>query len=134
MRLLIALIAAALLTLSAFAAETSAGGPAGDWKWTAHGPMGSVEVEAKLTYTDKKLAGVIIARGTEAPITETSFENNVMMFTVVREAHGLKINVNYSGKLEGDTITGTIDRPKPGTSLDSGEREQVEWIAKRAAR
>jgi len=33
-------------------------------------------------------------------------------FVVIREVQGEKLRVKYSGKLDGDTLTGTIDRPQ----------------------
>jgi hypothetical protein len=125
LRTLLAAAAAAILTLSAFAADAVS--PAGDWKWTANGPQGPIEVTGKFDLKDGALTGTVAGPGgNAAAISDGTFKDGVVAYTVVREMHGMQFHVKYSGKLEDDMITGTIDRPIPG-----GEREQVEWKASR---
>src|SRR5689334_4799993 len=124
LRPFLAAIAAAVLTLTSFAADAAS--PAGDWQWTANGPQGPIEVSGKFQLKDGVLTGTGSAGGNAAPLTEGSFKDGVVAFTMVREMQGLQLRVKYSGQLEGDTITGTIDRPTP-----DGGRQQVEWKASR---
>lgn len=124
LRTLLAAVAAVVLTFSAFAADTAS--PTGTWTWTANGPMGAIEVTGKFELKDGVLTGTVAARGTEAPLTAGSFKDGVVAFTMVREMQGMQFHVKYSGKLEGDTINGTIDRPTP-----DGGSQQVEWKAAR---
>ncbi|HTL68263.1 MAG TPA: hypothetical protein VL200_11420 [Lacunisphaera sp.] len=128
MRLLRPLFAAALsaaFALSVSAAESAT--PAGNWQWTATTPQGPFEVTARFDYKDGALTGSVTVPGNEAPLSAASYKDGVIAFTVIREMHGMQFEIRYSGKLEGDTITGTIDRPSPG-----GDREQIEWKASRA--
>jgi hypothetical protein len=60
-------------------------------------------------------------------IGDASFKDGAVSFSVTREFNGNKIVVKYEGKLEGDTITGTSERP----GRDGGEPQKREWIAKR---
>ncbi len=124
LRTLLAAVLAAVSVVSAFAAETT---PAGSWKWTANGPQGPIEVTARLEFKDGKVTGVIAARDTETAIQPGTFKDGQIDFVVIREMHGMQFEVKYSGKLDGDTLTGTIDRPLPG-----GERQVVDWKATRA--
>jgi hypothetical protein len=121
--LLAAIVAAAFV--HATAAEAG-GSPAGNWQWTATGPLGAIEVSAHLEHHDGALTGTITARGGSVAIAEGSYQEAVVAFTVIRELNGQQFFVKYSGKLAGDTITGMIDRPTP-----DGGRQQVEWKASR---
>lgn len=113
------------LALTGFATEAPAG-VNGLWVWTANGPQGPIEVKARLENKDGVVTGVIMARDTETAIQPGTFKDDRVAFIVIREMHDLKLEVKYSGKVSGDTITGTIDRPLPG-----GERQVVEWKAAR---
>lgn len=97
--------------------------PAGKWQWTVHGPQGPLTITAELTYQHGVLAGTVTARGNPAQISNTSFKEGVVRFTVVR---GEDYQVHYQGKLEGDTLTGTMDRPGPVG------RDVAPWQANRA--
>ena len=124
LRTLFAATLAAAFALSVSAAETAT--PTGNWTWTANTPQGPFEVTARFEFKGGSLTGSVTVPGNEAPISAASFKEGAIAFTVIREMHGMQFEIRYSGKLEGDSITGTIDRPSP-----DGEREQVEWKAKR---
>jgi len=113
-------------------AQRAAASPAGAtsgalWTWTANGPQGPIEVQGRFEMKDGMVNGVIIARGSEKAIEPGTIKDGKIEFIIIREMQGEKLQVKYSGKLEGDTITGTIDRPLP----DSDERQVVEWKATR---
>ena len=101
-----ALTAAFLLTASALAADIS-----GNWKWTTQGRNGPMEAHATLTLKDGALTGTVSGRMGDAPIGDASYKDGMVHFTVTREFNGNKIVIKYDGKLEGDTITGKIERP-----------------------
>ncbi len=112
------------LALAAHAADAN---PLGLWSWTAHGPQGPLTIKARLEVTAQALTGVIITPGGELPIAEGTFKDGTLNFTIIREVQGEKLHVKYSGKLDGDKIAGTIDRPMPG----GGEHQVVDWNATR---
>lgn len=124
-RLLSAVVAAVLVTcLNAFAAD-----PTGTWKWTTQGRDGQTrEVVANLTLAEGKLTGTISGRGgAETPISEATFTNDAIAFTVAFTMGERSIAVKYQGKLDGDTIVGTTERP----GRDGNVRKD-EWKATRA--
>lgn len=124
LRTLFAALLAAVSVATALAADAT---PAGTWKWTANGPQGPLQIQARLEAKDGAVTGAIITPGGELPISEGTFKDGMVNYIVVREIRGEKLRVKYSGKLEGDTLTGTIDRPLPG----SDEHQVVDWKATR---
>lgn len=113
-KLLAAFVAASLATVAAFAAD-----PTGTWKWTSQGRQGgqSFESTLKLELKDGVLSGKIM--GMQGPqgqipdvaISEASFKDDTVAFSVTREFNGNKFTTKYSGKLEGDAIKGSSERP-----------------------
>lgn len=51
----------------------------------------------------------------------------MVKFAVTREFNGRAFTTTYEGKLEGDSIKGTYDRP----GIDSGGSSKTEWNARR---
>jgi len=82
---------------------------------------------------DGKLTGMLTApgRGGQAAspvyISAAKIEGDMVSFSVTRNFGGNSIVSKYAGKLEGDTITGTIEGP----GRDGGNTTR-EWVAKRA--
>ena len=125
-----ALITACVLSVSAFAAESS---PAGVWKWTVQGRQGQgFEQTVKLDYKDGKLTGIMPGRDAgrfsvpDTPISDASFKDGQIKFAVTRELNGQKFTTTYEGKVVGDTITGTFERANNAKGPNKSE-----WIAKR---
>jgi hypothetical protein len=133
LKLVAAVFAACCLTVTAFAAEAS---PTGTWKWTIQGRQGGqgFEQTLKLDYKDGKLTGTLLGvQGNQfsvpdTPIADASFKDGTLKFTVTREFNSNKSTTKYEGKLEGDSIKGTYERP----GLDGGAAVKREWDAKRA--
>lgn len=132
-----ALMAACFLTVAAFAAETApaapAASPAGDWKWTQQGRNQTTEVTAHLEYKDGKLTGAVLGmQGPQGPIPDVaihdaSFKDGVVAFSTTREFNGNKFTSKYEGKLDGDTIKGSRERP----GRDGGAPQKSDWVATR---
>lgn len=122
--LFLAPAAALVFAVSAFAAD-----PSGTWKWTTTNPEGeSFESSLKLELKEGKLAGTVSGRRGETAITDATFANDTVKFSVARGRDGQPWVMKYEGKLESDTIKGTIDMPR----RDGAEPRKVEWNAKRA--
>jgi len=111
----------------ALAASALAADPTGNWSWITRSPAGELPTTLKLESKDGKLAGAYSNQFGDAAIFNASFQDNVLAFEVVREFNGAKFVVKYRGKLEGDTIKGTIEAPGP----DGGEPTKLDWNAKR---
>jgi hypothetical protein len=99
----------------------------GKWTWTYKTKDGKdAEAAIKLKQEGDKLTGAYVARdGTQTPLENGKITGNDLAFDVNREINGEKMLFKYTGKLEGDTITGKIvfGHPKPTPH---------EWEAKRA--
>jgi hypothetical protein len=122
LRLLGSSLALAAAT-AAFAAD-----PTGTWQWTTRSPNGEIETTLKLESKDGKLAGAYSNQFGDAMISNVSFQEDVLSFDVVRELGGGKFVVKYRGKLDGDTLKGTLEAASP----DGGESMKLDWNAKRS--
>lgn len=122
LRLLCSFLALAA-AVSALAAD-----PTGTWKWTTQSPNGEIETTLKLESKDGKLTGAYSNQFGDAAINNVSFQEDVIAFDVVREFGGGKFVVKYHGKLEGDTIKGSLEAPGP----DGGQPMKLDWNAKRS--
>ena len=126
------LIAACMVTAVAIAAEAT---PAGVWKWTVEGRQGGqgFEQTVKLDYKDGQLSGIMPGREAgrfsvpDTPISEPSFKDGRISFSITRELNGQKFTTKYEGKLEGDTITGTFER----STVNNKGPSKSEWHARR---
>ena len=107
---------------SAFAAD-----PTGTWKWTTQSPNGAIATTLKLESKDGKLTGAYSNEFGDSTISDVSFQDDVLAFEVVRDLGDFKFVVKYRGKLEGDTIKGTLEAPGP----DGGEGMKLDWNATR---
>lgn len=137
-KMIAAFAAVSLMTLAAFAADAS-----GTWTFTGGGgrggqgggnggtpPVNTLVLAVK----DGKLTGKLTQPGrgggepTTTEITAASIKDDVVAFSVERTGQdGTKRVSKYSGKLAGDTITGTVEAPGR-----DGAVTPREWVAKRA--
>ena len=132
-RKIFAALVACFITAAAFAADAS---PAGTWKWTVGRPgTQAADQTLKLEFNNGRLSGTLLGtqggqfQFPDTPISDASFKDGAIHFSVAREASGLKVTTKYQGKLEGDTITGTSERP----NLQGGGAPLTrEWNAKRS--
>jgi len=114
--------AMAVLLAMAWAAADDAK-PEGTWKWSVERNCEKVETTLKLKLEGDKLSGTITGRdGKETAIEEASFKDGEVKFQVKRERNGTTVTIKYSGKVEGDTITG---------KSENGDRSR-DWKAERA--
>ena len=111
---------------AAFAADPV--DPTGTWKWSTRSPGGEIPTTLKLELKDGKITGAYSNQYGETAISNASLQDDVIRFDVVRDLGGKKYVVKYHGKIDGDTIRGTIEAP----GHDGGEAVKLDWIAKRA--
>lgn len=122
------------VTLAAFVTSSLAwaGDPTGTWKFKVEGPNGrAVDATLTLKLDGDKLSGHVNHRAGEEEITQARFADDQVNFTVVRtigkRLRKQTLTVNYSGKLEGDTIKGTIQ-----TTGREQKPISIPWTAERA--
>ena len=139
-KFLILALAPCALTVALPAAETSAAvahaaaSPAGTWTWGQQGRSGTTfEQTLTLVYTNGKLTGTLLGgqrpqgQMPDVAIEDAAFKEGVVSFTVAREFNGNRFVIKYEGRLEGDKINGSIQRP----GRDGGEPVKREWHATR---
>lgn len=116
----------AFLALAA-AASAFAADPTGTWKWTTQSPNGEIATTLKLESTDGKVTGTYSNEFGASAISKVSFQDDVIAFEVVRDLGGFSFVVKYRGKLEGDSIKGTLEAGSP----DGGDSMKFDWHATR---
>jgi len=103
----------------------AAADPNGIWKWTFPTQNGDIELALTLKAEGEKLTGQMIRGDMKTDINDGMFKNDEVTFNVVRERDGQKFTAKYKGKVEADTIKGTIDIEF------NGETRSLDWEAKR---
>ena len=136
--LCVASLTSAVVPTVSVAAEMGgmmAGSPAGTWKFTGPGRGGNPGMEQSivLEYKDGKLTGTTVAsEGPRGPIpavaiSDASFKDGVVAFSTSRETpNGARVT-KFTGKLAGDTITGSMESPGR-----DGAAQKTDWLAKRS--
>jgi hypothetical protein len=122
---LIGSLFALAVSAAAFAAD-----PAGTWKWSTNSPDGEIPTTLKLEWKNGQIAGAYSNQFGTSAISNASLQDDVIRFDVVRDLGGRKYVVKYHGKIEGDTIRGTIEAP----GHDGGQAVKLDWNAKRTTK
>jgi len=119
-RLLFLILAIGATT--AFAAD-----PTGTWKWTTHSQAGDIETSVKLESKNGKVTGAYSNQFGDTAISNATLQGDEIAFDVVRNLGGKQYVVHYHGKIEGDTIKGTLEAP----GHDGGQGLNLPWVARR---
>lgn len=101
--------------------------PEGDWKWEIAFGEFRTSNTAKLKLDGKKVTGKVKSRDREYDIKEGRWQSGEVSFVVERERDGTEIVSTYRGKIDGDTIKGTVE-----TAFGSAEPRSADWLATRA--
>ena len=105
----------------------AAADPSGDWKWSLTTPNGDTfAVSLRLELKNGQLTGFYAGQPGGAPISDASFKDGAIAFSVVREFDGNKFVIKYQGRLEGDALKGTAEIPAQGV-----EPIRMDWNAAR---
>jgi len=124
-RFMMAVVAAIGFVASAPADDKKAD-PTGTWKWEVEFNGQKREQTLKLELKDDKLTGALLGRNNmETKISDATFKDGEVTFSVVRERNDMKITTKYTGKIEGDTLKGTTESER------NGEKVKREFEAKR---
>ncbi|HEY2146472.1 MAG TPA: hypothetical protein VGH32_00955 [Pirellulales bacterium] len=122
-RLLVAPIVLAIVAMAGIARADDS--PTGTWKWTQMFGNNSREVTLKLKQDGDKVTGTISGRNADTEISDGSYKDGTVSFSVVREVNGNKITTKYNGKVSGDTIKGKVEGERNGQAFSR------DWEAKR---
>ena len=117
-------VAVALAAVGAAGMAADDPNPNGTWKWSIDRNGTKIETTLTLKLDGDKLTGKIAGRdGKDTDIEEASWtKEGEVKFSVTRERNGNKTTTKYSGKVSGDTITGTAA---------TGDRSR-DWKAERS--
>lgn len=100
----------------------------GTWKSSSTNQNGQArETVFKLKAEGEKVTGTVSGRNNDTAIEEGKIKGEEVSFQVTREMNGNKVVIKYTGKINGDTITG-----KSETQRD-GQPRSRDWVAKREA-
>ncbi len=115
-----------LLTWAGASLGAESAAVVGKWKWSVERGGQTFETTLTLKQDGGKLTGTVTGRNnTETPVQDLKFQNGELTFKVTREWNGQKMVLTYKGKVEGDTIKGTVERDR------DGEKTTRDWEAKR---
>jgi len=103
----------------------AADNPTGTWKWEVKFNNQSRETKLKLKLDGDKLTGSISGRNGDTDISDATYKDGDIAFSVVREFNGNKITSKYTGKLSGDTIKGKSESDR------NGKTQSRDWEATR---
>jgi hypothetical protein len=122
---LIGVVVAALILAGAAATARAADDPSGEWTFEMTRRDQTVEVPMTLKADGEKLTGTVGRDERKSDIEEGTFKDCEVSFKVTRERDGQSFTINYKGKLEGDTIKGTVE------FNFGGETRSRDWEANR---
>ena len=118
-------VAALMMFLGSLSVAAGAENPTGTWKYTAMFGKKSLDATLNLKLEGDKLTGTIGGGqgNREAAITDGTFKDDKVSFSVVRELKGEKLTQKYTGTVSGDTIKGTITTDRGTLKLASRSRQ-----------
>src|SRR5262245_36122924 len=118
--------AALTLTVGVAVAAWAAADANGKWTWKQMGQQGEVTMTMELKQDGEKLTGNVTRGDMKTDISDGKItKENDLSFNVVREFNGNQFKQAYKGKLDGDTIKGTI------TVNFNGQDRTRDWMATR---
>lgn len=94
----------------------------GAWDLSFEGPRGTMNQTLKIQQDGATVKGTLTGRRGESPI-EGSVTGNKISFTVKRDTPNGTFTIDYTGTVDGDSMTGTAH----------SERFDGKWTAKRQA-
>lgn len=118
---------ASALLLSAVGNLAHAADATGTWKWKVTGQNDrEIELTLALKQDGEKLSGTITrgSAGRNVEIAKGAIKSDEVTFETTIERNGDTVTNKYKGKLEGDTIKGTIEGGR--------QNRTREWVAQRA--
>ena len=93
----------------------------GAWQLTVESPQGTMVITANFKQDGETLTGTHVSEMGEAPLKGT-VKGADISYTLTIDMQGQQFTIAHTGKIDGDTITGTADIGGMGT---------INWTAKR---
>jgi hypothetical protein len=127
-RLVVAALVIACAGVTGLARAEDKGDPTGTWKWVVHRGGQEREASVKLKLEGDRLTGSMKGHdGQDLKVEEGTYKNGEVSFKVVeKSSDGQSVPHRWTGRLDGDTITGTVE-------IQRGEKKLTgKWEAKRS--
>jgi D-glucosaminate-6-phosphate ammonia-lyase len=104
-------------------AAPQAAGVTGTWELNVESPMGSRASDAVFTQNGETLSGKMISPRGEVPLTGT-LKGNAIAFGLNVNVQGQDLQIDYSGTVTGDTMSGTVVFGSFGDGKWTGKKKQ----------
>jgi len=95
----------------------------GTWELNVESPMGSRASDAIFTQTGETLGGKMVSPRGEVPLTG-SISGDTVKFGINVNVQGQSLQIDYSGTVTGDTMSGTVVFGSFGDGKWTGKRKQ----------
>jgi len=95
----------------------------GTWDSTAESPQGAISSVATYKQEGEKLTGTHVGQMGEVQLKGT-VKGNEIAYTITVDAQGQQFTLTYAGKIEGDTITGTVEFGGMGSATWTCKRKK----------
>jgi len=95
----------------------------GTWESLVESPQGNLTSTATYKQEGETLTGTHVGQMGEVPLKGT-VKGNVITYTITVNAQGEQFTITYSGKIDGDTITGTADFGGMGSATWTVKRKK----------
>ncbi len=95
----------------------------GTWELNVESPMGSRASDAIFTQTGETLGGKMVSPRGEVPLTGT-IKGEAITFGLNVNVQGQNLQIDYTGTVTGDTMSGTVVFGSFGDGKWTGKRKQ----------
>jgi D-glucosaminate-6-phosphate ammonia-lyase len=95
----------------------------GTWELNVESPMGSRASDAVFTQTGATLGGKMVSSRGEVPLTG-SIEGEAIKFGINVNVQGQDLQIDYTGTVTGDTMSGTVVFGSFGDGKWTGKKKQ----------
>ncbi|HKS58825.1 MAG TPA: hypothetical protein VJS12_26275 [Steroidobacteraceae bacterium] len=95
----------------------------GTWELNVESPMGSRASDAIFTQTGETLGGKMVSPRGETPLTGT-ISGESLKFGINVNVQGQNLQIDYTGTVTGDTMSGTVVFGSFGDGKFTGKRKQ----------
>jgi hypothetical protein len=126
--LVFAVVTVAVLALagSAFAQEKPKETPkidvSGTWDLSVESPQGTMALTSTFKQDGEKLTGIQSSQMGEMPL-EGTIKGADIAFAIVIDMQGQQITIAYAGKVDGETMSGTIEFGGMGSSTWTAKKQ-----------
>ena len=95
----------------------------GTWELNVESPMGSRASDAIFSQTGETLGGKMVSPRGEVPLTG-AMKGDAINFSITVNAQGQTLQIDYTGTVTGDTMSGTVVFGSFGDGKWTGKKKQ----------